>query len=829
MSARTFELTTVSHSPDELWIARVEGREALSALYRFDLVVITNEANLEESLLGKRATLRMRSATAERQIHGIISRASAHPRFRQTQGASEGISLRIRIVPLMWTLGLSRRSRIFQDLTVPEIVGEVLGAAAIPTRWSLAREHQPRLYCVQHQESDLAFVQRLLAEEGIFTYFEPLADEDRLVLVDSANGYDSIAGDPAVPFRPDREGASLEHLNKLGWARKLRPRALLRTAFDERRPHQDLRAHAERQATGVEGELHHHELGWDAFRTGDEATRIELERARHGADVVEAEGSLLRAFPGARFTPVDAPTSTLERGLAIVSVETSGWQPVVGVAAPSPESSRTPLHACKLRCVSDDVAHRPASRARPPLGGLETATVMGPLGEEIYTDEWGRIKIRFPWDVHGPNDDRASCWVRTTQALSGASFGVVATPRVGMGVVVGFLAGDPDRPIVLGTAYDGTHLPPFDLPADKTKTGLRTRSTPSSDGYSELSFDDAVGRERVHLRAERDLTTFVGQDCSREVVRDERIHVAGRRHVEVDGDGSHIARGNQVVTVQKNLLLHVVGRQHIVVDGLSDDVGESAGPPEEEAPDTLDRSVEATLLGATAAMGARAARVSMLVESLPDDLYDAGETARTQAHALRDVVLSLTQERDALVERYESLVEGGLAPSELMTRAGELRRQAELVATTARTARDAIARDSQNASPLEGAGEATAELRKALKDHVDDAASRADGAAREAALVSQMAGSIAESLGRVVPRFPAVPLGGVERGGGGGDDVFTKDGKVSKMTIKGGGVIEAPDGLTISSGGSSISITSAGITIKGDFVDVHGTPIKLNC
>lgn len=822
MSARTFELQTASHGPDDLWIARLNGRESLSTPYRFDLVVIANEPNLEDVLLGRRATLLMRSPGSERRIHGVIARASAHPRFRHQEGAS----LRLRIVPRLWTLGLNRRSRIFQDLTVPQIVDEVLHDAGIATRWSLARDHAPRLYCVQHQESDLAFVQRLLAEEGIFTFFEPTEDDERVVLADSANGYEVLPGDVAVPFRSDRQGASTEHLNKLGWARKLRPRALLRTAFDERRPHEDLRARIERAATGVEGQIHHHELGWDGFRTGEEAARMELERARRGADVVEAEGSLLRAAPGLRFRTVDAPNATLERGLAIVEVETIGWQPVVGVAAPSPESSRTPLHTCKLRCVGDDVAHRPSPRPRPPTGGLETATVMGPASEEIHTDEWGRIKIRFPWDVDGPKDDRASCWVRTTQSLSGASFGAVAIPRVGMGVIVGFLAGDPDRPVVLGTAYDGTHLPPFDLPAEKTKTGLRSRSTPGGDGYNELSFDDAIGRERVHLRAERDLATWVGQDESREVVRDERVRVGGRRHVEVDGDGSHVARGNQVVTVEKNLLVHVVGRQHIVVDGLSGDDADLAGAPAEEAPDTLERDVAATLAVATSVLGSKAARVSLVVESLPDDLYDVGETVRTHANAVREVVLGLVQEEDALRDRYEALVDGTLAEPDLSTAAGELRRQAEMVATTAHTTRDAITRDRGDAAKaLAEAGDAAAELRAAMGDHVNEAAARADEAARGAALIANMAGSIVESRGRVIPKLPRV-----ERGGGGGDNVLTAEGNVSKMTIKGGGVIDAPQGLTISCGGaSSITIDAAGITIKGPIVDVHGAPIKLNC
>jgi type VI secretion system secreted protein VgrG len=414
VSGRTFELQTTSHGPDDLWIARVRGREALSSLHRFDLVVVASEPGLEDVLLGQRATLRMRTPSSERRIHGIVSRASVHPRFRHREVAS----LRLRIVPTLWTLGLARRSRIFQDRTVPEIVEDVLRGRGIPTRWSLAGEHAPRPYCVQHGESDLAFVQRLLAEEGIFTFFEPLEDEDRLVLADDARGYETISGDLAVPFRSDREGAAGEHLGKVGWARKLRSHPSSHAAYDDPRTLLDPEARA---------------------------------------DEIVAEGSLLRAAPGLRFALQDAPVTTPHRGLAVVEVETTGWQPVVGVAAPSPESSRTPLHSCKLRCVAEDVAYRPALRPRPAPAVLEMATVVGSVDDEVTsatrTAAWGRVKIRFPWG-DGQDDDRASCWVHATQPLSGASSASV--PRVGMRVIVGFLAGDPDRPVVLGVSGSGT-------------------------------------------------------------------------------------------------------------------------------------------------------------------------------------------------------------------------------------------------------------------------------------------------------------------------------------------------------------------------------------
>ena len=320
----------------------------------------------------------------------------------------------------------------------------------------------------------------------------------------------------------------------------------------------------------------------DAAVTGAAARRLEQLRVRKLVSF--GRSRCRRLVPGRRFSLDGHPDDALNGEHVVVKLTHEGRQPeaTFGLAGGAPVE----VYKNSFECLPAEVPARPPRRARRMQQVLETATVVGPAGEEIHTDEHGRIKVAFHWDRRGPQGDHSSCWIRCMQTWAGASWGFQFVPRVGMEVLVTFMGGDVDQPMVIGCAYNGTHPPPFPLPASKTKSGIRTRSTPGgqggSEGSNELSFEDAAGKEQIYVHAERDLEEVVENDHRRLVRGDEEILVQGTRESIVGEDHYRTVRGNEVVTIEKDLIIHVVGRQRIVIEGRAPS---SDGPGEGHAGD----------------------------------------------------------------------------------------------------------------------------------------------------------------------------------------------------------------------------------------------------
>lgn len=581
-----FTLRAGPFAAGRLRVLSFRGREAVSRPFRFDLVVGVDQADapeLESALLGQPASLALLVPDADpRCVCGIVAAVEAQDAFEQGRHA-----FRLRLVPRLWMLGKRRTSRVFQNLSVPEIVNAVLDAARVPHRAALVEKYAARTYCVQYQETDLAFVTRLLAEEGIFYVFEHGAEET-MVLCDSAHLYQPIAGDAELAYRYEQGSDGLvpkeHHVGRFAARRAIKSGAVLQRDYDFLRPLLDLRADtkpsssvappasdAAEEALPFEAELlrvydHHGEDERPDVNAG--TARVRLEQQRRHALIGRGESACRRLLPGLRFDLVDHEIDALNRRYVVARVEHEGRAPEVA-------HGRERVYANTFACVPADVALRPKRSRRALQQVTETALVVGPASEEIYTDEHGRVKVQFPWDLEGKKNEHSSCWVRVSQAWAGAGWGFQFIPRIGMEVVVTFVGGDVDRPLITGCVPNAVNAPPFVLPKDKSRSGIRTSTTPGGHGCNELSFEDQKGGEEVFLAAQRDLrekvnndhTVTVGNNDAITIGRNRTTSVSGADTASVGSTRTSTVGGDDALTVRQNRTVTVLGALTETVQG----------------------------------------------------------------------------------------------------------------------------------------------------------------------------------------------------------------------------------------------------------------------
>lgn len=555
--------------PLEYWIhlagrtflaEQVRGHEAMSKPFRFEVRFVVTEGGLfaPADVLRTEAELRLARGVIERAVGGIVTDFEVHARRR---GAPEAV------VVLEPRLVLSRyRSdlRVFRDKTVPEIVVEVLAAVGVKPELRLASSYERRPYTVQHRETDLAFVSRLMEHEGIAYFF--LAG-DTMVMMDDARAYEPLGGIPLLPYRgPDGLGRDHDWVTRLEERASLCPAKVTLRDFNPEKPRLDMDVHASiASPSGAE---------WYDFpgeylepARGERTARIIAESFAVAAACLEGRSTCARLFPGAELTILDAP-HVADGERAITAVEHDFRRERVGSsnrfeAIPAETTYRAPLDT-------------PEPRILNPLSGIVT----GPAGEDIYTDAWGRVKVHFHWDRRQPLDGECSSWIPVLQDNTGQSAGI---PRVGWEVMVEFLEGDPDRPVVLGRVYNAEDRFPHELPANKTRSSLRSQSSPGRGGTNEINFEDRAGQQHIYAYAERDQDVIianderelVGDDETHGIERDETIKIGGSSTVkvgepmqqEVGGDQRWSVGGSRTRRVGKADSAKVAGARKIQIGG----------------------------------------------------------------------------------------------------------------------------------------------------------------------------------------------------------------------------------------------------------------------
>jgi type VI secretion system secreted protein VgrG len=526
-----------------LRVVRFHGWEGLSSPFSF---VVTVMASLDRPLaldeaVGKPSTLRIEAADGEvRSVHGVIEQAEVGE-----EGAKHR-AYRVRLVPTASRLGQRHDLRIFQDKSVPAVVKEVLEAAGVEHRFQLSGAYEAREYCVQYRESDWDFVQRLLEEEGIHTYFDHTGSADVLVVADSSAAHAPIEGESTLVFRPPT-GALVkqEHVSAFRWADERRSGKTTLRDYDFKKPKLVLESS---RVAGIDDDLERYDYPgrYTTQPVGTARARMASESLESGRHTGAGASACGRFVPGFTFRLSEHPVDELNQEYLLVRVEHRGSEPELEAGATVPYEN-------DFEVVRANLAYRPPRvTPKPMVNGIQTAFVVGPAGDEIHTDEHGRIKVQFHWDRKGKLDDKSSCWLRVAQAWAGPGFGAMFLPRVGHEVVVSFVDGDPDRPLATGSVYHGQNVPPYALPAHKTRSTLKTQSTPGGGGFNELRFEDKKGSEEVYLRAEKDWNTLVQNDRTQQVGHDESLTVGNDRTLDVGANETETIGDTRSIQVGKH-------------------------------------------------------------------------------------------------------------------------------------------------------------------------------------------------------------------------------------------------------------------------------------
>lgn len=541
----------------DLQVLRFKGAEALSCPYSFHLELVSEDPSLDlESLLHKLATLRV--GNDEQCFHGqVASVAQADSGRRLTH-------YRLELVPRLASLAHCRNLRIFQQQNVPQIIAGVLKAHGILADAYVFRlgptPYEKREYCTQYDETDLAFVQRLCEEEGLHYHFEHSADAHLLVFGDEQSAFPRLAR--PTPFAPHSgQVAQQPVVSQFGARVAARTGRVSRRDYDPLKPKLLLEAQHQPELPVPQPDLE--DYGYPGYFTDRERGRQLSQRALEGhrADYLQAEGAsdqpALRC--GHFFTLEDHPRTTWNALWLLAEVTHEGHQPqVLEEADASAAGEAWQGYRNTFKALPWGTPYRPpAPSPRPRVHGAQTARVTGPQGEEIHCDRLGRIKVQFHWDRDGRLDEKSSCWLRVASQWAGNQYGGLVIPRVGMEVLVSFLDGNPDRPLVTGCLYHAEHQPPYELPANKTRSVFKTCSSPAAEGHNELRIEDRAGQEQIYIHAQRDWEQRIGHD--------QRSHVGHERHDTVLADVHSEYHAQQHRTVHGDRKTELRGDDHLTV------------------------------------------------------------------------------------------------------------------------------------------------------------------------------------------------------------------------------------------------------------------------
>jgi len=518
---------------DVLLLGGFSGLEALSQPYSFQLDLMSTRSDIAPAdILRTEILLEFPVAADEtRYVHGIVSR------FVQTGQRDELSFYRAELVPWLWFLTLSRESRIYQELTVPDILEQVFKRVGYSDfEFRLTRTYPQRVFCVQYRETHFAFVARLMEEEGIFYFFEHTDEKHVLVITDDSSNSEPVPGPETIRFSP--EGHADQYVvSELECEHRVFPGRMTLWEYDYLKPTVPLR-----ESQGAENEeVYDFPGGYVEADDGDRFARLLLEAEETQRQLVRGVGDASGLIPGYHFKLEDHFLASANGKYLITQVQhvahAGGFRAWEGDASLDYRNNFT--------CIPADTRFRPRRRTpRPVIHGTQSALVVGKAGEEVWVDKHGRIKVHFYWDRDSKRDEKSSCWIRVASPWAGKGWGAVSIPRMGNEVIVAFEEGDPDRPIVVGSVYNADQMPPFTLPDAGIQMGMKSRSSKGGGGMNELTMTDTKGKELVNIHAQYDMVTVVEHDLKETVVK-------GNRTLSIEtGTNTTTVKGNDSHTVQ---------------------------------------------------------------------------------------------------------------------------------------------------------------------------------------------------------------------------------------------------------------------------------------
>jgi type VI secretion system secreted protein VgrG len=557
--ARVMEIVTPL-GDDVLLFHGMAAREEMSRPfdYQLDLLSKKKDVNVDQ-ILGKNVTIKLGLPDDQtRYFNGYVTRFA--------QGAMIGPYHRYvaTVRPWLWFLTRTADCRIFQDMKVPDIIKKVFDDH--PTadfKLELSGTYRKWTYCVQYRETDFNFVSRLMEQEGIGYYFRHTDGHDTMVLTDSMTKHQPTAGYEKLSFiSPDQQvKPDSEHI--LSWVhqQEIQPGLYVHDDYDFERPSVELKTNKPlpRNYSPSDAEVYDYPGTYIQTPDGEQYASVRIDEMGTQFHTARAATNARGIAVGALWNLEHHKREDQNREYLIVS---ASYDLSFENYESLPEAGGTG-YQCSFVAMPSSQQFRPKRiTPKPFVQGPQTAVVVGPGGEEIYTDKYGRVKVQFHWDRRGKKDENSSCWIRVSHPWAGKGWGAISNPRIGQEVIVDFLEGDPDQPIITGRVYNAEQMPPYDLPGNKTQTGIKSRSSKGGGGanFNEIRMEDLKGSEQVFIHAEKnqdievenDETHWVGHDRKKNIDHDETTHVKHDRTETVDNNETITVHANRTETVDKN-------------------------------------------------------------------------------------------------------------------------------------------------------------------------------------------------------------------------------------------------------------------------------------
>jgi type VI secretion system secreted protein VgrG len=546
---------TIEGVNHDLQVLEFTGREAISQPFEFELELVCERPDLDlESLLHQAAFLAFDQAG--HGIHGQI--------YRVAQGESGKRLTRYHVTlrPQLAYLAHRTNQRIFQHLTVEKIISQVLqehGIQANAYQFQLGSIYPEREYCVQYDESDLHFVQRLCEEEGIHYHFQHSEQGHVLVFGDDQTAFPKLS--PTAYQQDSGLVADKPVIKRFGVRVETRSSRVTRRDYDFEKPKLLMEADA-KSAFKPDLEDYDYPGRFVDRERGKHLSQRILERHRHDFELAQGDGDQPLLVSGHFLALTEHPRASWNDLWLLTEIHHEGKQPQVleESVTSHTEASDGFQQGYRNRFTATPwtVLYRsPLNHPKPRILGSQSAVVTGPAGEEIHCDEYGRIKVQFFWDREGQADDKTSCWLRVSSSWAGDRYGGIAIPRVGMEVLVTFLEGDPDQPLVTGCLYHAEHVVPYALPANKTRSLFKTLSSPGGGGYNELRIEDKKGAEQIYIHAER--------DWDENIEHDQKIRIGNERHDTVEANSYSEFKAEEHRTTHADRKSEIKANDHLTV------------------------------------------------------------------------------------------------------------------------------------------------------------------------------------------------------------------------------------------------------------------------
>ena len=532
---------------DVLLLTRMSGTEQLGRPFRFDLELASEDDQIEvEDIVGKNVTIRLLLGGEPRYFNGYINR------FTQLITSGGLARYRATVVPWLWFLTRTADCRIFQEKTVPDIIEKVFGDHGFTDfKRSLSGEYRTWEYCVQYRETDFNFVSRLMEQEGIYYFFEHENGKHSLVLADSAGAHKPYPDYDQIKCHPADAGVSdEEYISEWNVETCVQPGSYALNDFDFKDTWKDLNARAivRREHASSEFEIFDYPGEYTKVKPdGEDYARKRIEELQAQYEVVTAASDARGICAGCTFKLTNHPREDQNQEYLITS---ANYNIDAGEFYSGSGGGGGCVYSCSFTAIKAAIDAKQPFRSpritpKPSIPGPQTAMVVGPSREEIWTDEYGRVKVKFHWDRYSEADENSSCWIRVAQVWAGKKWGGIYTPRIGQEVIVEFLEGDPDQPIITGRVYNGEAMPPYGLPGEQTKSTLKSNSSKGGGGFNEIRFEDKKGKEQIFIRAQHNQDNRVLND-SLEYIGNERHLIVKKNQLElVQGDKHLTVRGNQ--------------------------------------------------------------------------------------------------------------------------------------------------------------------------------------------------------------------------------------------------------------------------------------------